>query len=261
MTNLLNVLVQPSNRGISRIKLNEPSTYNALSLATLNSLIKSFKNLNDDKITKVIIIEGLGKGFCAGHNLKEVKSLKGKPKYLKLFNLCSKLMINIVNNNKPVIAKVHGAAFAAGCQLVASCDLALSTNDAIFATPGVNIGLFCSTPMVAVSRNVNRKKTMKMLLTGEPISAQYAKEIGLINDHFDKSQLEEEVIKLAETITSKSSKVVKIGKKAFYKQLEMPLEKAYKYTSKIMSENMMALDAEEGISAFLEKRTPNWKNK
>ena len=261
MTNLLNVLVQPSNRGISRIKLNEPSTYNALSLATLNSLIKSFKNLNDDKNTKVIIIEGLGKGFCAGHNLKEVRSLKGKPKYLKLFNLCSELMINIVNNNKPVIAKVHGAAFAAGCQLVASCDLALSTNDAIFATPGVNIGLFCSTPMVAVSRNVNRKKSMKMLLTGEPISAQYAKEIGLINDHFENSQLEKEVIKLAETIASKSSKVVKIGKKAFYKQLKMPLDKAYKYTSKIMSENMMALDAEEGISAFLEKRKPKWKNK
>ena len=174
MTNSSNILAQPSNRGISRIKLNEPSTYNALSLATLNSLIKSFKNLNDDKNTKVIIIEGLGKGFCAGHNLKEVRSLKGKPKYLKLFNLCSELMINIVNNNKPVIAKIHGAAFAAGCQLVASCDLALSTNDAIFATPGVNIGLFCSTPMVAVSRNVNRKKTMKMLLTGKPISAQYA---------------------------------------------------------------------------------------
>ena len=261
MTNLLNVLVQPSNRGISRIKLNEPSTYNALSLATLNSLIKSFKNLNDDKNTKVIIIEGLGKGFCAGHNLKELKSLKGKPKYLKLFNLCSELMINIVNNNKPVIAKIHGAAFAAGCQLVASCDLALSTNDAIFVTPGVNIGLFCSTPMVAVSRNVNRKKTMKMLLTGEPISAHYAKEIGLINAHFENSQLEEEIVKLAETIASKSSKVVKIGKKAFYKQLEMPLDKAYKYTSKIMSENMMVLDAEEGISAFLEKRTPVWKNK
>ena len=256
-----NILVQPSNRGISRIKLNEPGTYNSLSLATLNSLIKSFKNLSDDKSTKVIIIEGLGKGFSAGHNLKEVRSLKGKPKYLQLFNLCSELMINIVNNNKPVIAKVHGAAFAAGCQLVASCDLALSTNDAIFATPGVNIGLFCSTPMVAVSRNVNRKKTMKMLLTGEPITAQYAKEIGLINDHFENSQLEEEIMKLAETIASKSSKVVKIGKKAFYKQLEMPLDKAYKYTSKIMSENMMALDAEEGISAFLEKRKPNWKNK
>ena len=261
MTNLSNILVQPSNRGISRIKLNEPNTYNALSMDTLNSLIKNFKKLCDDKNTKVIIIEGLGKGFCAGHNLKEVKSLKGKPSYIKLFSRCSDLMINIVNNNKPVIAKVHGAAFAAGCQLVASCDLALSTNDAIFATPGVNIGLFCSTPMVAVSRNVSRKKTMKMLLTGEPITAEYAKEIGLINDHFENSKLEEEVMSLAERVASKSNKVIKIGKKAFYKQLEMPLEKAYKYTSKIMSENMMTLDAHEGITAFLEKRKPNWKNK
>ena len=224
-------------------------------------MIEIFKKLDKDKNTKVIIIEGLGKGFSAGHDLKEVKSLKGKPKYQKLFNQCSQLMLNIVNNSKPVIAKVHGAAFAAGCQLVASCDLALSTNNTIFATPGVNIGLFCSTPMGAVSRNVSRKKTMKMLLTGEPITAQHAKEIGLINDHFENSKLEEEVIKLAEKIASKSTTVVKIGKKAFYKQLEMPLEKAYKYTSKIMSENMMTFDAREGIAAFLEKRNPIWKNK
>ena len=256
-----NIIVQSSNNGISRIKLNEPSTYNALSLNTLKSLIECFKNFNDDEKTKVIIIEGSGKGFSAGHNLKEIKSLKGKSDYKKLFNLCSELMMTIVNNSKPVIAKVHGAAFAAGCQLVATCDLALSTNDAIFATPGVNIGLFCSTPMVAVSRNVSRKKTMKMLLTGEPITAQHAKEIGLINDHFQNSNLEEEVLKLAETIASKSNKVVKIGKRAFYKQLEMPLSEAYKYTSKVMSENMMALDAKEGISAFLGKRIPNWKNK
>jgi len=256
-----NIIAQSSNNGVSRIKLNEPSTYNALSLNTLQSLIECFKNFNDDEKTKVIIIEGSGKGFSAGHNLKEINSLKGKPDYKKLFNLCSELMMAITNNNKPVIAKVHGAAFAAGCQLVATCDLALSTNDAIFATPGVNIGLFCSTPMVAVSRNVSRKKTMKMLLTGETISAQHAKEIGLINDHFQNSSLEEEVSKLAETIASKSNKVVKIGKKAFYKQLEMPLSEAYKYTSEIMSENMMALDAKEGIAAFLEKRIPNWKNK
>ena len=261
MKKLSNIIVQPSNNGISRIKLNEPSTYNALSLNTLESLIESFKNFSDDEKTKVIIIEGSGKGFSAGHNLKEINSLKGKPDYKKLFNLCSKLMITIINNNKPVIAKVHGAAFAAGCQLVATCDLALSTNDAIFATPGVNIGLFCSTPMVAVSRNVSRKKTMKMLLTGEPITAQYAKEIGLINDHFDNSKLEEEVSKLAETIASKSNKVVKIGKEAFYKQLEMPLDEAYQYTSEVMCKNMMTLDAKEGISAFLEKRIPNWKDK
>jgi enoyl-CoA hydratase/carnithine racemase len=256
-----NIIVQSSNNGISRIKLNEPSTYNALSLNTLKSLIECFKNFNDDEKTKVIIIEGSGKGFSAGHNLKEIKSFKGKPDYKKLFNLCSELMMTIVNNNKPVIAKVHGAAFAAGCQLVATCDLALSTNDAIFATPGVNIGLFCSTPMVAVSRNVSRKKTMKMLITGEPITAWHAKEIGLINDHFQNSSLEEEVSKLAETIASKSNKVVKIGKEAFYKQLEMPLSEAYKYTSEVMSENMMSLDAKEGIAAFLEKRIPNWKNK
>ena len=261
MKNLSNIILVPSNNGISRIKLNEPSTYNALSLNTLESLIDTFKNLSDDEKTKVIIIEGSGKGFCAGHNLKEINSLKGKPEYKKIFNLCSELMINITNNNKPVIAKVHGAAFAAGCQLVATCDLALSTNDAIFATPGVNIGLFCSTPMVAVSRNVSRKKTMKMLLTGEPISAQYAKTIGLINDHFENSKIEEEVSKLAETIASKSNKVLKIGKKAFYKQLEMPLKEAYEYTSEVMSENMLAMDAKEGISAFLEKRTPSWKNK
>jgi len=213
------------------------------------------------KKTKVIIIEGLGSGFSSGHNLKEINSLKKKLKYKKLFNLCSELMLEIVEGKKPVIAKVHGAAFAAGCQLVASCDLAISSDDAIFATPGVNIGLFCSTPMVAVSRKVSRKKTMKMLLTGDPINARYAKEIGLINDHYPISKLENEVLKLAKKIASKSKLTIKIGKEGFYKQLEMPLRKAYKYTSKIMTKNMMSLDAKEGVSAFLEKRTPKWKDK
>ena len=253
--------VNKSNKGISRIRLNDPETYNSMSFDMLNSLITEIKELDKDKNTRVIIIEGSGKGFSAGHNLKEVRSLKGKSNYQKLFNLCSQLMILIINSNKPVIAKVHGAAFAAGCQLVATCDLALSTSDAKFCTPGVNIGLFCSTPMVALSRNVSRKKAMRMLITGEPISAQYAKEIGLINDYFDSLKLEEEVLKLAETIISKSTKVVKIGKSAFYKQLSMPLDKAYKYTSRVMSENMMSLDAKEGISAFLEKRSPKWKDK
>ena len=155
----------------------------------------------------------------------------------------------------------YGAAFAAGCQLVASCDLAISSNDSIFATPGVNIGLFCSTPMVALSRNVVRKKAMQMLLTGDHITASYAKEIGLINNHFNKSKLENEVIKLAKKISLKSTKVIKIGKEAFYKQLEMPIDKAYKYTAEVMSKNMMTYDAKEGISAFLEKRSANWKNK
>ena len=254
-------ILQGSNSGITRLKLNDPRSYNSLSTNMLKSLISRFKELNKDEKTRVIIIEGSGKGFSAGHNLKEVKSLKGKPNYKKLFELCSELMMVIINCNKPVIAKVHGAAFAAGCQLVATCDLALSTDDAIFSTPGVNIGLFCSTPMVALSRNVARKKAMKMLLTGEPVSAKHAKEIGLINDHFNVNSLEEETMKLAENISSKSKKVIKIGKKAFYKQLEMPLEKAYKYTSQVMSENMMAVDAKEGISAFIEKRKPHWKDK
>ena len=254
------VIVQPIN-GISRIKLNESSTYNALSSKTLKSLINIFKSLNNENETKVIIIEGLGKGFSGGHDLKELRSLKKKSKYNKLFNLCSKLMLEIVEGRKPVIAKVHGAAFAAGCQLVASCDLAVSSDDAIFATPGVNIGLFCSTPMVAVSRKVSRKKTMKMLLTGDHIDAKYAKEIGLINDYYPISQLDDEVLMLAKKIASKSNLTIKIGKKAFYRQIEMPLSKAYKYASKMMTKNAMALDAKEGISAFLEKRNPNWKNK
>ena len=262
MTNASNIVVESPVNGISRIKLNEPGTYNALSSKTLKSLINIFKRLNNENKTKVIIIEGSGKGFSAGHDLKEIRSLKNKKKeYKKLFNTCSKLMLEIIEGSKPVIAKVHGAAFAAGCQLVASCDLAISSDDAIFATPGVNIGLFCSTPMVAVSRKVNRKRTMKMLLTGDSINADHAKEIGLINDHFPISRLEDEVLNLAKKIASKSNLTIKIGKKAFYKQLEMPLNRAYNYTSKVMTENAMYLDAQEGISAFLEKRKPNWKNK
>ena len=257
----MNVLIKNLGNGIKNIKINDPKTYNSLSFQTLTLLLSTFKKLDKDKSTKVIILEGSGKGFSAGHNLKEVRGLKKRSKYLKLFNLCSKVMIQIVEGRKPVIAKVHGAAYAAGCQLIASCDLAYSTNDAMFATPGVNIGLFCSTPMVAVSRKVNRKRMMKMLLTGEPIKANYAKEIGLINDCYSKSKLNREVLRTAKTIASKSNLTIKIGKQAFYKQLEMPLRKAYQYTSKMMTLNMMSIDAKEGISAFLEKRKPRWKNK
>ena len=261
MANLTNIKVKFLNKDIASIIINEPKTYNALSFKNLEDLIKAFKRLDSNNDVKVIIIEGAGKGFSAGHNLKEVSGLKKREKYQKLFNLCSKLMLQIVEGKKPVIAKVHGAAFAAGCQLVASCDLAYSTNDAIFATPGVNIGLFCSTPMVAVSRKVNRKRMMQMLLTGKPIKANYAKEIGLINNHFAKARLNNEVLKVAKTIASKSSLTIKIGKQTFYNQLEMPLRKAYAYTSKMMTKNMMAIDAREGISAFLQKRKPKWKHK
>ena len=257
----MNILVKNLGSGVKKIILNDPKTYNSLSFKTLREILNTFKKLDKDNSTKVIILEGAGKGFSAGHNLKEVKSLKKRSKYLKLFNLCSKVMIQIVEGRKPVIAKVHGAAYAAGCQLVASCYLAYSTNDTMFATPGVNIGLFCSTPMVAVSRKIHRKRMMKMLLTGEPIKANFAKEIGLINDYYSKSKLNSEVLKVAKTIASKSNLTIKIGKQAFYKQLEMPLRKAYLYTSKMMTLNMMARDAHEGISAFLEKRKPKWKNK
>ena len=257
----MKVLVKNLGSGVKIVTINDPKTYNSLSFETLKSLLSIFKQLDKDNDTKVIILEGAGKGFSAGHNLKEVRSLKVRSKYLKLFNLCSKVMIQIVEGRKPVIAKVHGAAYAAGCQLAASCDLAYSTKDAMFATPGVNIGLFCSTPMVAVSRKIHRKRMMKMLLTGEPIKANYAKEIGLINNYYSKSKLNNEVLNVAKTIASKSNLTIKIGKQAFYKQLEMPLRKAYLYTSKMMTLNMMSRDAHEGISAFLEKRKPKWKNK
>ena len=257
----MNIKIINQNKDIARVIINEPKTYNSLSYKNLKDLINIFKKLDKDKKVKVIILEGAGKGFSAGHNLKEVKDLKKKERYKKLFSLCSRLMLQIVEGKKPVIAKVHGAAYAAGCQLVASCDLAYSTKDALFATPGVNIGLFCSTPMVAVSRKINRKPMMKMLLTGEPIKANYAKEIGLINDYFSKSKLNSETMKIAKKIASKSNLTIKIGKQAFYKQLEMPLRKAYSYTSQMMTYNMMAMDAKEGISAFLEKRKPKWRNK
>ncbi len=257
----MNILIKNLGSGVKKIIINDPKTYNSLSFQTLNSLLNTLKKLDKDNSTKVIVLEGAGKRFSAGHNLKEVRGLKKRSKYLKLFNLCSKVMIQIVEGRKPVIAKVHGAAYAAGCQLVASCDLAYSSNDAMFATPGVNIGLFCSTPMVAVSRKIHRKRMMKMLLTGEPIKANFAKDIGLINDYYSKSKLDKEVLKIAKIIASKSNLTIKIGKQAFYKQLEMPLRKAYAYTSKMMTLNMMAIDAHEGISAFLEKRKPKWKNK
>jgi len=257
----MSVIIKKLGDGIKNVIINDPKTYNSLSYKTINELIKVFKKLDKDIGTKVIILEGAGKGFSAGHNLKEVRGHKNRSNHLKLFNHCSTLMLQIVEGNKPVIAKVHGAAFAAGCQLAASCDLAYSTKDAFFATPGVNIGLFCSTPMVAISRKVNRKIMMKMLLTGEPVKASFAKDIGLINDCFSKSKLNNEVLKVAKNIASKSNLTIKIGKKAFYKQLEMPLRNAYKFTSKMMTLNMMSQDAKEGISAFLEKRSPKWKNK
>ena len=248
---------------VLHLKLNDPKNQNTLSERMINEInVKLLEAAKNEKI-KVVILSSSGKVFCAGHNLKDLSSKrleldKGKNYYKKIFKNCSDLMMNITQNPKPIIAAVDGIATAAGCQLIASCDLAYASENAKFATPGVNIGLFCSTPMVALSRNVGKKSAMEMLLTGDLINAKKAKEIGLINNCYNSSDLMEIVFEKAEKITSKSMKTIKIGKQAFYKQKEMSLEDAYIYTSSVMVENMLENDSEEGISAFLEKRKPNW---
>ena len=249
---------------ILQITLNDSKNQNTLSLEMINELNKNFTKASKDNSIKVIILSSTGKVFCAGHNLKDLilkrtGKDKGKKYYKKLFESCSALMMNIVENPKPIIAAIDGVATAAGCQLIASCDLAYASEKAQFATPGVNIGLFCSTPMVALSRNVGKKSAMEMLLTGDLITAKKAKEIGLVNDFFTSKKLMQKVFVQAKKISSKSMQTLKIGKKAFYKQHEMSLYNAYKYTSAVMMQNMLENDALEGISAFLEKRKPIWK--
>jgi len=255
--------IDKSIDGIIRLTLNDQKNKNALSETMMKQLKDSIDRASQDKKIKVIIISSYGSVFCSGHNLKEIKHAKenhpnDQSYFLDLFNLCSSLMIAIVNSPKIVIAEVNGIATAAGCQLVATCDLAISSNASKFATPGVNIGLFCSTPMVALSRNASKKDSMKMLLTGDMIDAKTAKSISLINEHVSEVKLKKYVEDLAKKISCKSLKVLKIGKEAFYKQSELTLEEAYKYTSKVMTQNMMIEDATEGINAFLDKRDPNW---
>tara|TARA_B100001989_G_scaffold251792_1_gene231879 strand:- start:470 stop:1276 length:807 start_codon:yes stop_codon:yes gene_type:complete len=264
---LENILLKSSSdHGILRLTLNDPDNKNALSELMMQELLKAISDASKDNSVKVIIIASTGDVFCSGHNLKEINEAKksddnGESYYLGLFKICSSLMQLIINCSKPVIAEVNGVATAAGCQLVASCDLAVSSDSSKFATPGVNIGLFCSTPMVALSRNVSQKNSMKMLLTGDMISADEAKRISLINDCVPEEQLTKLVMDLAEKISKKSQEVLKIGKEAFYKQSQLNIEDAYEYTSKVMTKNMMIDDAFEGINAFLEKRNPKWKNK
>ena len=246
------------------ITLNNPSSQNTLSLDIINTLNKIILDSAKNNEAKVIIIRSVGKIFSAGHNLKEISlhrkdSDKGLKFFTTLISSCSNLMLNILNNPKPVIAEVNGVATAAGCQLIASCDLAYASDKALFATPGVNIGLFCSTPMVALSRVAKNKHSMEMLLTGDMIDSKKAKQIALINNYFDEKSLSDEVNLIAKKITSKSSLTLKIGKKAFYDQSEMNVGDAYQYASEIMIKNMMEHDAEEGINAFLEKRNPEWK--
>jgi len=260
---LINILNQ--DNGIFRLTLDDENNKNALSEAMIDELTEAINAANDNKEVKVIIIASNGNVFCSGHNLKEITAArnnndKGESYFINLFELCSSLMQLIVSCPKPVIAEVGGIATAAGCQLVASCDLAISSNTAQFATPGVNIGLFCSTPMVALSRNVSKKEAMKMLLTGDMIDAVEAKRISLINDYVSQDKLEESVNSLAQKISKKSLMTIKTGKEAFYKQYEMSLSDAYKYTSMVMVQNTLRDDAKEGISSFIEKRDPNWQD-
>ena len=268
MTNLKeNILNQEMHKeGILHLTLNDPENKNALSSQMINNLITAIENAIDNNNVRVIVIAAEGEVFCSGHNLKEIKKhtkdKEYKESYLNnLFKLCSSLMKLIVRCPKPVIAEVGGIATAAGCQLVASCDLAISSESAKFATPGVNIGLFCSTPMVALTRSISKKNSMKMLLTGDMIDATEAKRISLINDYVPNDMLAESVLILAKKISSKSQAVLKIGKEAFYKQSQLSLEDAYDFTSKVMTQNMMINDAIEGIDSFLEKREPDWEDK
>ena len=251
--------------GITRLTLNDENSGNSLSEEMMTALEDKIKSLSLDKRVKVIIIDAIGSIFSSGHNLKEITNArqnddKGETYFKNLFDQCSQLTQLIVHCPKPMIAEVDGIATAAGCQLVASCDLAISSSEARFATPGVNIGLFCSTPMVALSRNVKKKDAMKMLLTGDLIDASEAKRIGLINDFVSSDELKTNVNNLANKIAKKPSLTIETGKKAFYRQHELDLAEAYDYTSQIMSENILDHDAIEGIGSFLEKRKPNWQD-
>ena len=252
------LVLREDRAGVAWLMLNRPSAYNALSTELMAALQETLDEIAKDVSVKAVVLGGIGKGFCAGHDLKQMRGNHGESYYKSVFAQCSKLMLSIIGLPQPVIARVHGIATAAGCQLVATCDLAVAADDTRFATPGVDIGLFCSNPMVALSRNLPRKKVMEMLLTGEMVDAATAVDIGLINHAVPLGSLDDAIAVLAGKIVAKPSMVLKIGKEAFYKQLEMPLADAYRLTSQVMTRNMLARDAEEGISAFIEKRPPVW---
>ncbi len=254
----VNLVLREDRDGIARLTLNRPKAYNALSLGLMAALQNELEEIASNRAIKAVVLEGSGKGFCAGHDLREMRSRSDETFHQTVFAACSKLMLTVTNLPQPVIAKVHGIATAAGCQLVATADLAIAAESTRFGTPGVNIGLFCSTPMVAVSRAIPRKQVMEMLLTGEMIDARTAVAHGLINHSVAETELEDAVQEMAGKIASKSPLVLKTGKKAFYRQLEMTLADAYAYTSQVMVDNMQARDAAEGIDAFIEKRDPEW---
>jgi enoyl-CoA hydratase/carnithine racemase len=255
---MTDMLLRRDSDNVATLTLNRPEARNALSMRLMQALDAALVAIGDDPDIRAVIIGANGPAFCAGHDLREIRANPTRADYEAVFALCSCLMQRIVRLPKPVIARVHGVATAAGCQLVASADLAVAADTARFATPGVNIGLFCSTPMVALSRAVGRKAAMEMLLTGDLISAERAREIGLINRVVPADVLDDTAHALARQIAAKSPLTVAIGKEAFYRQAEMDLSDAYDYAAQVMTRNMLARDAVEGIDAFLGKREPSW---
>jgi enoyl-CoA hydratase/carnithine racemase len=260
------ILLRETLGSIAVVTLNRPAARNSLSEAVIAALQAALNEIGDDKNIRALVIAANGPAFSAGHDMKEMTARRSDPDrgrayFAEIMNACSAMMQAVVHLPKPVIAAVQGIATAAGCQLVASCDLAVASEAASFATPGVDIGLFCSTPMVALSRNVPRKQAMEMLLTGEPIPATTARDIGLVNRVVAAGTERDAAIALAQKVALKSAYTVKLGKTAFYRQAEMSLADAYRYAAEVMTENMMARDAEEGIGAFIEKREPKWQDK
>ena len=260
------VLLRETVGSIAVLTLNRPQARNSLSESLIGELHAALRDIHDDTSVRAVVLAANGPAFSAGHDMKELTARRadadrGRAYFAQIMTACSAMMQAIVQLPKPVVAAVQGVATAAGCQLVASCDLAVASEAASFATPGVDIGLFCSTPMVALSRNVPRKQAMEMLLTGEPVSAATARDIGLINRVVAAGTERDAAILLAQKVALKSAYTVKLGKEAFYRQAEMSLADAYRYAAEVMTENMMARDAEEGIGAFIEKREPKWQDR
>jgi len=255
------LVLRSDEDGVATLTLNRPRQYNALSDELINTLQAELDSLAADESILAIVLAANGKAFCAGHDLKEMRSNPDKDYYKDLFARCGRMMTTIMNQPQPVIARVHGIATAAGCQLVAACDLAIASEEARFAVSGINVGLFCSTPSVALSRNVGRKRALEMLLTGEFISARQAADEGLVNRVVPAEMLDVEIYRLTKAITNKSPVAIRTGKAMFYKQLALDTEQAYEYAGEIMACNMMAEDAAEGIDAFIQKRQPEWKGR
>jgi enoyl-CoA hydratase/carnithine racemase len=255
------ILLRQDGGGIATLTLNRPKQYNSLSEELLAQLQSTLDDIGKDPSVRVVVIAGAGSAFCAGHDLKQMRANPGKAYYDKLFAQCSDVMLKVLHLPQPVIARVHGIATAAGCQLVAQCDLAVASDAARFAVSGINVGLFCSTPSVSLGRNVSRKEAMEMLLTGDFIDAATAKQRGLVNRVVPADRLDVEVKALADAIIKKSVVAVTTGKKMFYRQIEMGMEAAYDYAAEVMACNMMAQDVGEGIDAFMQKRPPEWKHR